>query len=49
MVLLEKIGMAIVSLGGLVAVFYIRYRSAVDFEERRNRKSGLQGLFKKID
>jgi hypothetical protein len=47
--ILEKAGGVILFLAIMGLGFYMRFQSAVDFEERRQRKSGLQGFLKKID
>jgi hypothetical protein len=49
MSILEKIGRIILALAGVGFVIYIRVLSMKDMESRREHKSGLQGLFKKID
>ena len=48
-VILEKIGSVIIGVAAIGSIFYWRYLWAMSVEERRERKSGLQGFFKKID
>jgi hypothetical protein len=48
-ILLEKIGLSILCIAGIGFCFYLRYLSAMDVEQRRVRRSGIQGLFKKVD
>jgi hypothetical protein len=48
-VVLEKIGLFILCVASIGFCFYLRYLSAMDLEKRRVRKSGIQGVFRKID
>jgi hypothetical protein len=48
-VLLEKIGLSIVCIAVIGIGIYLRYLSGMDLEQRRIRRSGIQGLFKTVD
>jgi hypothetical protein len=49
MAVLEKTGHFALGVACIGFIFYLRYRSAMDVELPRHRKSGLQGFLRKID